>query len=175
MIETEHRRMVATLAKPGVAIKASLSPESCDLWHHATGAMTEATELLAYTDRENLVEELGDLEFYLVGVALNVGVTRDTTKKHFAEHDSSVDFEEIVVHVGEVLDAVKKVVIYNLTPDVGRIQEEFYSIDAHLAKIYRDKGVTREDALRANMEKLAKRYPGFDYSDARAAERADKA
>lgn len=81
--------MVNLLMKPGEAILATLTPERCDLWHAGTGAAGEAGELLdaikkhvAYNrdiDRENVIEELGDLEFYMQAIRRNLGISRTET------------------------------------------------------------------------------------------------
>jgi NTP pyrophosphatase (non-canonical NTP hydrolase) len=81
--------LVRRLAKPGAEILASLTPEKCDLWHHGTGVETEAGELLdaikkvaiygKEVDRANVIEELGDLEFYMEGIRQNLDITREET------------------------------------------------------------------------------------------------
>lgn len=78
---------------------------------------------------------------------------------------------------GEILDIAKKIVVYNQPPDVDKLNhfiEELGDIEFYLRQLYSVLGITREDALRANMAKLAKRYPNFTYTDDRARERADK-
>lgn len=91
-LELEHQMMVGTLAKAGELMLADLTPAKVDLWHGATGCCTEAGELLdavkkvvcynKSTDRENVVEELGDLEFYMQMVRKNLGITRQETLEH---------------------------------------------------------------------------------------------
>jgi len=81
--------MVRGLKKPGASILATLTPESTDLLHMAVGVSGEAGELLdavkkftVYNkplDRLNVVEELGDLEFYMEGVRQSLGITRQET------------------------------------------------------------------------------------------------
>lgn len=85
----DHAEMVRVLAKPGADIVSSMSPEKADLWHHATGVVGEAGELIDAVkkhaiynkpiDRVNVVEELGDIEFYLEGIRQNLGITREET------------------------------------------------------------------------------------------------
>jgi hypothetical protein len=72
--------------------RIQLSPEQADLLHMAVGVAGEAGELLHAVmshilnaepiDHENMVEELGDLEFFLEGVRLNQQITRDETISH---------------------------------------------------------------------------------------------
>lgn len=84
-----HAEMVARLVKTGDAIIAGLTPETMDMLHAAVGVSGEAGELLdavkkvaVYNkpvDRENIVEELGDLEFYMEQIRQRLGVTREET------------------------------------------------------------------------------------------------
>lgn len=77
--------MVASLSKPGNDILRELDPHLVNIWHMASGISGEAGEIIdaikkcvVYRkplDRENVIEELGDIEFYLQGLrdALNIG------------------------------------------------------------------------------------------------------
>lgn len=76
---------------------------------------------------------------------------------------------------GELLDAVKKVVIYNREIDMVNMIEELGDLEFYLQDLRHILGVTREQTLLANIGKLAKRYEGFKYTDAAAQARADKA
>lgn len=90
--EIVFEEMVAGLKKPGQAILDTLTPEKVDAWHMASAIPGEAGELfdavkrnVIYNkplDRENVVEELGDLEFYMEGLRQNMGITRAETLKH---------------------------------------------------------------------------------------------
>lgn len=85
----KHNEMVAALAKPGADIVATLSPENAHTLHMAVGVSGEAGELLdaikkatIYNkpmDRENVIEELGDLEFYMEGLRQGLNITREET------------------------------------------------------------------------------------------------
>lgn len=84
----DYSRMVRDLAKPGGQILSQLTNDDCHLWHMGTGCCTEAGELLDAIkkaviyrrdlDRENVIEELGDLEFYMEGVRQAIGVSRES-------------------------------------------------------------------------------------------------
>lgn len=79
-------QLAADLAKPGsqIALDLAQNPAACHLLHMAVGVSGEAGELLDAVkkaviyqkplDRENVVEELGDLRFYMAGLmnALNI-------------------------------------------------------------------------------------------------------
>lgn len=75
---------------------------------------------------------------------------------------------------GELLDAIKKAAIYGNPLYMDNVIEELGDIEFYLEGIRMAIGVTRADVLQANIDKLAKRYPQFEYSNAAAIERADK-
>lgn len=85
--ETDHQQLVAACLKPGSLILASMTPEKANLAHLGLLVTTEASELadaikkhVAYElpiDMENVVEELGDLEFALHAIRSSLGVTRE--------------------------------------------------------------------------------------------------
>lgn len=83
--------MVKALAKDGALIKRELTPIDADLLHMGVGVSGEAGELLDAIkkaaiyckplDVVNVIEELGDLEFYMERIRQIVGVTREDTIK----------------------------------------------------------------------------------------------
>ena len=75
---------------------------------------------------------------------------------------------------GELLDAIKKVAVYNKQIDLPNIIEELGDLEFYMEGLRNKLGITRERTLIANMEKLAKRYAGFKYSDEQAQARNDK-
>jgi len=84
-----YSAMVLALAKPGADIIATMTPSSVHMLHMAVGISGEAGELLdavkkttVYNkplDRDNVVEELGDLEFYMEGLRQGLGISREET------------------------------------------------------------------------------------------------
>jgi NTP pyrophosphatase (non-canonical NTP hydrolase) len=85
----KHSEMVKLLVKPGQDILDSLTPEKCDTLHMAVGISGEAGELIDAVkkyvmydkplDKVNVVEELGDLEFYMEGLRQRLEITREET------------------------------------------------------------------------------------------------
>lgn len=75
---------------------------------------------------------------------------------------------------GELLDAVKKAVIYNKEMDLVNIIEELGDLEFYMSKIRQIVGVTREEILQRNIDKLSVRYAKGKYSNDQAQERADK-
>lgn len=84
-----HPELVAALVKPGQDILDSLTPLKCHLWHMASCIPGEAGELFdaikkltiygKILDRQNVIEELGDLEFYMQGLRDALNITREET------------------------------------------------------------------------------------------------
>ncbi len=74
---------------------------------------------------------------------------------------------------GELLDAVKKSFIYNKELDFVNAKEELGDILWYVALACRTLGVSFDEIMQMNIDKLTKRYPE-KYTDAAAAERADK-
>jgi len=87
----QYTAMVKTLAKSGEEILATLTPEKAHVIHMSLGVAGEAGELvdevkkyIAYGrefNRENVVKEMGDIEFYLEGLRQGTGITRDEVLK----------------------------------------------------------------------------------------------
>lgn len=87
MLESKYDEMTAALSKNGSAIMRDLNPTKADLLHMAVGVSGEAGELLDAVkksaiygkplDHKNMVEELGDLEFYMSRIRQIIGVSRD--------------------------------------------------------------------------------------------------
>lgn len=75
---------------------------------------------------------------------------------------------------GEFLDAVKKAVIYRKPLDRPNCVEELGDLEFFLEGARAALGVTREECLQANIEKLGKRYADWKYTNAAAQARADK-
>lgn len=83
----EYEEFVMSRIKPGEAILASLTPEKAHMWHMVSGIAGEAGEVLDAVkkwavygkdlDVDNVIEELGDLEFYIAGARRYVSKSRD--------------------------------------------------------------------------------------------------
>lgn len=91
MEQLEFEDMVAALVKPGQAILDTLTPEKCDMLHMLIALAGEVGELLdaikkhiiyeKELDRANVVEELGDIEFFLARIRQLSNITREETLK----------------------------------------------------------------------------------------------
>jgi len=75
---------------------------------------------------------------------------------------------------GELLDAIKKAAIYNKPLDRDNVIEELGDLEFYMEGLRAALNIPRDLTLRANMGKLAVRYPGYSYSNQAAQARADK-
>lgn len=90
--QIEHTQLVKNLLKPSAAIIDDMTPTKANLVHLALGIGGEAGEIIDCVkkcviynkplDRENLIEELGDLEFYMEAIRQQIGVSREETIEH---------------------------------------------------------------------------------------------
>lgn len=172
-----HPEMVKTLAKSGEDILNKMTPLGAHLLHMSVGVSGEVGELLGAIekdDRDNALEELGDIEFYFEGLCQGV----DMVLVH-APVDLKTLRDDPFVHVltqaAEMLDVVKKIVVYNAEDKMPQLKVEMQKFRNRLDEFYALAEFTREQALEHNINKLGKRYEGFNYSDDAAKARADKA
>ena len=87
MLEEKFKYMVEAIAKPGIDIKQEMTTKQAELVHIAMLITTEAGELadaikkhLIYQkplDMENVIEELGDIEWTMERIRQILGVTRE--------------------------------------------------------------------------------------------------
>jgi NTP pyrophosphatase (non-canonical NTP hydrolase) len=90
-----HSELVTALVKSPEEIRNKLTLGRVNLLHMILGISGEAGELLDQIkkhtiynkplDRENVVEELGDLEFYMEGLRQELEITREETISHNIE------------------------------------------------------------------------------------------
>lgn len=74
---------------------------------------------------------------------------------------------------GELLDAIKKAVIYRKPLDRVNVIEELGDIEFYLEHLRQVIGISREETIVANEAKLSVRYNG-KYSNQSAQDRKDK-
>lgn len=81
----------------------------------------------------------------------------------------------IVTEAGELADTCKKFIIYNQPYNHTNAIEELGDLEFYMEQLRQAIGVSREDVLNANMNKLAIRYgEKYLYTDSAAKERKDK-
>lgn len=193
--KVKYADMVAALIKDGEDIRAALTPELCNILHMAVGVSGECGELLecaldgskglrtpqeivANLDRENSVEESGDIEFYSHGLF----VATDTTVVMPEITNSLADPLRIVarlsVYSSHILDAVKKTVMYGKPLADTNYTESVGNFVYCLAEVHCVLGVTRKEAREHNIDKLLTgekaRYKLGKFTNEQAQARADK-
>lgn len=75
---------------------------------------------------------------------------------------------------GELLDAIKKHVVYQKPLDVVNVKEEIGDLFFYLFNTMSSLNLSFEDIIQGNIDKLSVRYSSGSYSNAQAQERADK-
>lgn len=183
-IETaSYPQMVSALAKPGDDIIKDLTPRFAHILHMAVGMVGEVRELhqaFLAQDEENIIEELGDLYFYLTGFALTHGIMfpKFYTVSEVDEKGLLMltSIEALYDSTFTLLELTKKSAFYVKEQSSEKIETQVLkthrlisSVATSLAK------VTLEDIKIANKKKLlGKRYASGKYSNDQAQTRADK-
>lgn len=189
-----HPELVSALLKPGADITSTLTDSLADLWHNGTGAAGEAGELLSALyperrdpdgifDRENVVEELGDLEFYLEGIRQNRGIERGETLDLVIADDQLgdlfADTALAVVAASELLDFIKKEAIYQKPLGNAVFVGALAKVEKYLDRFRLHTFISRDETIAANIYKLGTgpkaRYKNLKYTNQAAQDRADKA
>ena len=75
---------------------------------------------------------------------------------------------------GELLDAIKKHVVYNKPLDLENAIEELGDLEFYMEGLRQAIKTTRETIIAGNQAKLSKRYNKLTYTDQDAQERKDK-
>lgn len=190
--ENSYAAMVQRLAKPGEEILVSMTFEHMHALHMAVGISGEAGELLAACangalfgnelDIENVVEELGDLEFYMEGLRQGYGFTREecvSVRTDAKRTEGSINSVLISIAAGDLLDLVKKATVHAKEVDRFKVLHALGIMEVHMGDLRSALKLTREQCLEANTTKLLTgknaRYASGQYSDEQAHARADKA
>jgi len=171
-----HTDLVRALVKPGADIVAQMTAETAHVLHMAVGISGEVSELVLadqFQDDQNRVEELGDIEFYFEGLRQCCSAQLiHPVQKSISTTGKALTY--LVITSGQVLDLVKKIVVYN-NPALDHILEShLLELRNALDAYYRASGIHKRDAITNNISKLSKRYSKLTYSDLDARLRADK-
>lgn len=198
----DYADMVGKLAKPGEDIVSGLDAEKAHLLHMAVGLSSEVGELMeirmlaAYgkeVDTDHLVEEIGDVMFYLQGLCAGCGCSKGVASVVSIAEDCGKEFLEepewehtrlvceLTVSSGKILNFVKKSAVYGRKLDFGlkeSILTETGRAVTYVWDILHLEGICMDKVLEENMLKLMlgekARYKAGSYSDAQALGRSDK-
>lgn len=168
-VQTKHREMVLALCKKGDVIAEELTAHDTSLINLAMEIDKHTSLVLMYAPIVHSVK-LSGIEAHLTHMA--IGLSGES---------------------GELLDAIKRATIYRKELDLANVTEEcgdllFYAVGyletqdnfevrqtiQFVLQLGELLGISHEQMLQANIDKLAKRYEGFKYSDQAAQDRADK-
>ena len=174
-----HPDMVRRLFKDPTTIH--LTPDQINLLHAAVGLAGEAGEVLDLvlkdeaSRRDELVNELGDVEFYLESVRQALGITfpclgMDTQSQATPLEDAA----GMSVCACSLLDAAKKSAFNGRDDQLEALHTEVFKMACFLDLVRSHFNITRQETLDANIAKLGARYDGFEYSDEAAAARRDE-
>lgn len=150
-----------------------------DMVHACIGIVGEVIELRFATSRDNAVEELGDLEFYLKHAwivahrlqADNVRFPVITSSAVPITWDQCI--QDLTHAAGELVDYSKKAWIYNKPWEALDFLTQLHRVGIALSGLYQHLGIDKLSVRERNVVKLKARYPQ-GYSDAAAQARADK-
>lgn len=179
-----HDKVVRELSKDGQFIINDLYPAAAHAWHMATGICGEIGELLEAlqtpNSAENIVEEMGDMEFFFMGACQAAFIDKEVKPKDYKGAIDQYDMCRLVIAGADVLDAAKRVAVYNDSTKWDLLRDKLRVFRTHMDRAYAVlQGVSYEMAVEANMIKLVTgpkaRYKGGKFSNAAAQERADKA
>lgn len=143
-----------------------------------------AEETLATPEKELLKKTVSPSDDYIIPTELerNYSDMIERLAKPGDEILKSLTIKQVALwhmatgvagEAGELLDAVKKHVIYNKPLGYDHIVEELGDLEFYSEGVRQNLGITRTEVLNKNMQKLGKRYEK-GYSDKAAQERADK-
>jgi hypothetical protein len=179
-----HTELVAALAKDGATIAREMTGPDAHLVHMSMGISGEIGEIVHHLDAypcmfvsevDELIEECGDLEFYMEGYQQGLDHLSCGFVDHgyIVSHNSVMDIAlGLVFASANIIEHTKKFVVYRKTLNVLCLWNELNSLHGNLAALYNRIGTSRVQVLDLNIKKLTKRY-GAAYSDAAAIARVD--
>lgn len=171
-----YSEMIKNLFKPMATVNDQIM-------HAAIGLAGEISgELFTVDSKKNLIEEGGDIEFYLE--ALKQQFEPDfvaALAKPFAYNRDMITLGNVVQNLaivsGDILDIAKKSWVYNKPLDRAGLTYDIVLVEMNLDRLFSFFDVTREEVRHANQVKLigpGGRFESGFYSDGAAIARADK-
>lgn len=120
---------------------------------------------------------------------LKWAVTKDRTDKQYCELSIRLDMDKSigamaklrVLHAamgisgeaGELMDAIKKHILYDKPLDITNVKEEIGDLCWYMALMLDEVGSSFEEVMKMNHDKLEKRFPG-GFTEKLAQQRLDK-
>ena len=157
----------------GLFVKPATPEER--LAHAAVGIIGEIVELAQADTRENQLEELGDLKFYIEAAKQQLPEAVYIRGMNFPK-SLNQSLTKALYAAADFLDLSKKVWIYAapIEKHEGALRQALARVENALERYEELCWFTSTEVELGNREKLIKRYPGAGYTDAAAQARADK-
>lgn len=177
----QYEEMVTTLKKPGQDLLNSWTPEKASAIHMLIGIYDENLEVTEalYTlsqipdsqeAQRHVIEELGDLTFYLVGLAQDLGLAEQVLEYPLPELKGQAS-----AHIMELTTMLKRHLMYQKHLEKPEVVVHMRQILSAISQFAGGAGSTLEGVLEANKQKLlGGRYKEGKYSDEQANSRQDK-
>jgi hypothetical protein len=132
------------------------------LFHGVLGVCTEIGELVISTDSINLIEEIGDISWYLAIISdvqgYNFGnLINRFTSDGFNKTNQQI-INKLVADSLDLLDKFKKAIYYNAA--IGNIDKLVENIFEGLAYLCINNGINIEEMLELNIKKLQDKKKG---------------
>ncbi|UYA98735.1 putative nucleotide pyrophosphohydrolase [Xanthomonas phage vB_Xar_IVIA-DoCa5] len=178
LVVVPYPQMIRNLFKP-------MGSDAATRVHAAVGIAGEAAELIIASSIENIVEELGDIEFYVEAYYQALGGRRTALADELSLQTGDPSGNQVLGTVtiaiaataGALLDLTKKSWVYEKPFDANAeraVRYELLRLEVMMGQLREMIGVRQVDVLGANQGKLGKRYPDGVYTDKAAQERIDK-
>lgn len=151
--------------------------------HAAVGIAGESAEWIGADNFTNILEEAGDMEFYVEALKQNVASDIDgAVKKGIVDIRATnltigTVFVNVVTLGGDILDQVKKSWVYGKPLNSAELTRLVLILELNLEAIYKLFDVSRAQVQLRNQVKLigpGGRFESGFYSDSAAIKRADK-
>lgn len=133
------------------------------LLHAAMGLCTEVGELFEVESEQHLIEEVGDVYWYLA-------LAHDALGLDFERYEIEIDLdtwnprgespiESLSIYTTDLLDMVKKQVFYGRPIDLQKAELTLFTLKAVLKAALIMEDIDPKAVLQANINKLTTRYP----------------
>jgi hypothetical protein len=176
------KNVLVTESRDLTVLKERISADrAIRLLHGSIGLCTETAELFEMLEKEtldlvNLKEEIGDSLWYLAVIIHELQLSpdilttdpmlSDAQKFYFANMKEEVSkkkalnqyIDETIKHVGLLQDLLKKSIFYGKPLSVEKIQAQLEFICQNVAVLCFIGGVTVQECMTANINKLRLRY-----------------
>ncbi len=132
------------------------------LLHAAMGLCTEVGELFELESEQHLIEEMGDIFWYLalahdaLGLDFNATVIEQDLSDWEPRGETPLD--SFTIYSTDLLDMVKKQVFYGRPIDIQKAEMTLFSLKVAMTVGLENEGFSVADILDANVAKLSKRY-----------------